>query len=221
MLTDPEGNPATIWNDPNLPGWLTFTANNDGTATLSGTPVNSDVGMHTITLTGSDNDPTSGDATLSFTITVTDVEHEPTINFQISHSVTEPTQIIGTVDGDDLDGDTLTYSLASTGDVSAFTIDQNTGVLSFQVPSDAEAPQDADNNNIYEITIQVSDGNSTTEQTLTIEVLDDNSEHLASAILDANPALNVLSENAAPGTPVGIIAAASDADISDLSLIHI
>ena len=215
VLTDPEGNPATIWNDPNLPGWLTFTANNDGTATLSGTPVNSDVGMHTITLTGSDNDPTSGDATLSFTITVTDVEHEPTINFQISHSVTEPTQIIGTVDGDDLDGDTLTYSLASTGDVSAFTIDQNTGVLSFQVPSDAEAPQDADNNNIYEITIQVSDGNSTTEQTLTIEVLDDNSEHSASAILDANPAPNEIAENALGGTLTGLDASSDDLDISD------
>ena len=36
-----------------------------------------------------------------------------------------------------------------------------------------------------------------------------------SPLTDQDLALNVLSENAAPGTPVGIIAAASDADISD------
>ena len=75
--------------------------------------------------------------------------------------------------------------------------------------------RDADNNNIYEITIQVSDGNSTTEQTLTIEVLDDNSEHSASAILDANPAPNEIAENALGGTLTGLDASSDDLDISD------
>lgn len=58
-----------------LPGWLTFTDNGDGTATLTGTPRNGDVGSYTIELLVTDS--LSNTATQSFTITVHNVNDAP------------------------------------------------------------------------------------------------------------------------------------------------
>lgn len=60
---DPNGDSVTLATGT-LPSWLTLTGN-----TLSGTPLTSDVGAHSITLTA--NDGNGGTATQSFTITVT------------------------------------------------------------------------------------------------------------------------------------------------------
>ena len=50
-----------------LPSWLTLTDNNDGTATLSGTPTNSEVGDHAVVLDVSDGSLNSNQ---TFTIVV-------------------------------------------------------------------------------------------------------------------------------------------------------
>jgi hypothetical protein len=52
---------------PTRPGWLTLTDNGDGTATLIGTPIDTDIGDHTVVLQVSDGTAT---ATQPFTITV-------------------------------------------------------------------------------------------------------------------------------------------------------
>ena len=44
-----------------------------------------------------------------------------------------------------------------------FTIDPTTGVLSFVTAPDFEAPTDAGANNVYDVTVQVSDGNGGTD----------------------------------------------------------
>ncbi len=52
-VTDADGNSIAI-TAPTLPAWLTFTDNGDGTATLSGTPADGDVGVGSVTLSATD-----------------------------------------------------------------------------------------------------------------------------------------------------------------------
>jgi len=59
----------------------------------------------------------------------------------------------------DPDGDALTYQILSTSpDASEFSIDQQTGDVSFITPPDFENPTDTDSDNVYEFTVRVSDG---------------------------------------------------------------
>ncbi len=59
---------------------------------------------------------------------------------------------------DDADGDTLTYEIVGGADASAFTIDPATGELTFTASPDYEAPTDGNGNNVYDVTVKVSDG---------------------------------------------------------------
>jgi glucose/arabinose dehydrogenase len=67
----------------------------------------------------------------------------------------------------DPDGNPLTFSLAGGADQSRFAITA-AGALSFTTPPDFEAPTDADANNVYQVTLSVSDG--TTSATLNLAV---------------------------------------------------
>lgn len=58
----------------------------------------------------------------------------------------------------DADGDTLTYEIVGGADASAFTIDPETGELTFVAAPDYEAPTDGNGNNVYDVTVKVSDG---------------------------------------------------------------
>ena len=75
--------------------------------------------------------------------------------------VTLPENVIGTVYSamaSDPDGDALSYSIRGT-DADAFTIDSATGAIRFVAPPDFENPADTDRNNVYELTLSVSDSN--------------------------------------------------------------
>ena len=67
IFNDPEGELVTI-TVVTLPGWLLFTDNGDGSATLSGTPSPSDVGDHIVVINASDQ--SGGVETLKFTVSV-------------------------------------------------------------------------------------------------------------------------------------------------------
>ena len=54
---------------------------------------------------------------------------------------------------------TLTYSIPYGDDHTLFEINATTGVLSLILPKDYESPEDNNTDNIYELTIEVSDGN--------------------------------------------------------------
>ncbi|MEE9335013.1 MAG: cadherin domain-containing protein [Granulosicoccaceae bacterium] len=157
--TDPEGTSAQITANL-LPSWLSLVDNLDGTATISGTATNADVGSHNVILASSDG--TLKAQPLSFTIDVANVNDLPVINFPTMVDVDENTTTVGTITSTDIDGDALTYSLAITGDSSLFSIDSTTGELSFITPADAENPLDIGADNTYNISVQVNDASPTT-----------------------------------------------------------
>ncbi|MDH5387147.1 MAG: DUF5011 domain-containing protein [Gammaproteobacteria bacterium] len=68
-------------------------------------------------------------------------------------------------------GDVFTYSLTGGTDQSVFTINSNTGVLSFKSAPDFEMPVDSDSNNDYEVIVTADDGvGLTATQAVTITV---------------------------------------------------
>ena len=96
---------------PTLPAWLALTDHGNGTATLSGTPSNADVGDHAVVLRVTDSSGLY--ATQSFTITVANVNDAPAFT---STTVTTATQdapytyAVTTADPDLIHGDTLTLT---------------------------------------------------------------------------------------------------------------
>ncbi len=159
------GSDLTI-TDTVVPGWLSFTDNGDGTATLTGTPTNDEVGDHMITLTVADD--TTGSSTQMFTLTVNNTNDDPTFTSSPVTAATEDAAYsynIGTtdVDADDPSGD---LSIIATQMPSWLTLIDNgngTGVL-LGVPGNG----DVGNN---DVTLEVQDDNGgSTQQMFTIAV---------------------------------------------------
>ena len=62
------------------------------------------------------------------------------------------------VDASDPDGgQVLSYALSGV-DAGRFTLSASTGALAFAAAPDREAPTDANGDNVYEVTVTVSDG---------------------------------------------------------------
>ena len=74
-----------------------------------------------------------------------------------SLSLEEGTVVVTTVQATDVNSDELTYSIAGGDDVLLFTIVD--GALSFINAPDYENPADVGLDNVYEVTVQASDGN--------------------------------------------------------------
>ena len=73
----------------------------------------------------------------------------------------------------DLDaGSTLTYSIVGGADAAKFTVNSSTGALAFASAPDYENPTDAGGNNVYDVTVQVSDGTLTDTQAIAVTVSD-------------------------------------------------
>ena len=77
--------------------------------------------------------------------------------------------VIHTATASDADNDALTYSLAGT-DADDFSIDASSGALNFASAPDFEAPTDGDANNVYELSLRVSDGRAIISQDFTVTV---------------------------------------------------
>uniref|UniRef100_UPI00286DFB88 cadherin-like domain-containing protein n=1 Tax=Sphaerotilus sp. TaxID=2093942 RepID=UPI00286DFB88 len=99
-------------------------------------------------------------------------DNTPAITSGSVFSVTENTTAVTTVTASDADqpGQTLTYSLVGGADVARFAIDAVTGALSFQTAPDHEAPSDAGADNVYDVTVQVSDGSLSATQAVAVTV---------------------------------------------------
>lgn len=86
-------------------------------------------------------------------------------------SVAENGRTVTTVTASDPDaGSNLTYSIVGGVDGTRFVIDPATGVLSFVSNPDFEAPGDQNGDNVYEVVVQVSDGQINDTQTLAVTV---------------------------------------------------
>ena len=86
-------------------------------------------------------------------------------------SVREGVSNVVSLSGTDADGNSLSFSILSGDDQSLFRI-TSSGVLSFASVPDFESPGDADIDNTYLLTVQVTDGSLNDSQSLTVTVTD-------------------------------------------------
>ena len=128
--------------------------------------------------------------------------------------VAENTSAVTTVAASDPENSALTYSLAGGADAARFSIDAASGQLRFVTAPNAEVRNDANADNVYEVTLRVSDGLLTDTQALAVTVGDVN-EFAVGTPADNNAAADQVLENAAIGSTVGITTSASDADASN------
>jgi Ca2+-binding RTX toxin-like protein len=151
-----------------------------------------------------------GDNTKEFAVTaISDIDAAAN---RVSESAANGAVVGITAFASDADGsDTVTYNLNNDAG-GRFAIDPVTGVVTV---ADASL---LDYETATKHTVQVratsSDG-STKLKSFTINLTDDKTEFLVSAIADTNAAADTVSENAAKGTVVGITAFANDGDRSD------
>ena len=95
----------------------------------------------------------------------------PVFTSDTAISVNENTTSTGyTAVATDADGDTVTYSLTGGDDQAAFSIDGDSGVLSFNMAADYENPTDTGADNLYEVEITATDGSNSVVLLLTVTV---------------------------------------------------
>ena len=132
--------------------------------------------VYDITVTASDGDNSTNH---DVTITVTNEnDNDPIFTSDTSVSVAENQRVdnvVYTAMAADADGDDLTYSLSGT-DAARFTIDSNTGAVSFIASPDFEDPDDAGGNNVYDITVTASDETNETPHDVAITVTNVNED---------------------------------------------
>ncbi|MDB5387319.1 MAG: hypothetical protein JWM11_2965 [Planctomycetaceae bacterium] len=115
----------------------------------------------------------------------------------------------------DLPAQILNYTLTGV-DAGQFHIDNSTGEIRFVASPDFEAPADADANNSYNLTVNVSDGNGlSTSQDITITVLPVNDN----APVETSASVVSVNENTPP-TSVILNVTATDADLPPQSLAY-
>jgi hypothetical protein len=134
----------------------------------------------------------------SLTVTVTNVDEVPVLT-ATSVAVVENQTTVLTASATNPDAGVLVWSLSGV-DANFFTI--NNGVISLVNAPDYENPQDANTDNVYQITVNVKDDQSLViSQNITVTILNLNEP----ATLNV-PALTV-DENSLSGVVVGVISA--------------
>ena len=159
--TDPEGEPIT-WK---LSGDDSedFQISDGGELTFKTPPDHEDPvdadenNQYEVTVEAYDGAETGS---LTLTITVTNVNEalELTGEDSINDYAENGTGPVATYTADDPEGGEITWTLAGT-DSDDFSI--TGGELTFNTPPDYEAPADADENNVYLVTVEASDGEHT------------------------------------------------------------
>ncbi|MEO1641166.1 MAG: ExeM/NucH family extracellular endonuclease [Pseudomonadota bacterium] len=128
----------------------------------------------TDTFTYTVGDGKGGVDTATVTITITGLNDAPDLTVDTAVTVDENTlQVPANIAASDVDaGAILTFSITGGDDAAAFTIDADTGALSFITAPDFEAPTDAGADNIYDLQVGVSDGIATTTADIAVTVAD-------------------------------------------------
>ena len=124
--------------------------------------------VYDVTVSASDGAITTSKAVA---ITVTNANEAPTITSGAAAGFAEngagTVYAVAATDPDA--GTTLTYSLTG-ADASLFNINATTGAVTFKSSPNYEAPTDAGANNVYDVTVNASDGTNTTTKAVAITV---------------------------------------------------
>ena len=180
--------------------------------------------VYNVTVTVTDSGTSTSSTTQDLTIIVTAVnDNTPVITSPATASVAENTPIstvVLNVDASDTDipPQTLTYSLSGP-DAALFAINSTTGEITFLASPDYEAPGDVGGDNVYNVTVAVTDNGvptnaATQDLTITVTPVNDNGP----VFVDASPTFSI-PENSAVGTVVGGVTA-TDADSPAQSLTY-
>ncbi|WP_422003463.1 beta strand repeat-containing protein [Roseovarius mucosus] len=172
---------------------------------------------HVLTVTVSDGN--GGTDTQEITVNVTDVDDNlttaPVDADGVAGGSVDENAKLGTVgitaastDADITSG-AITYAIVGGTGATDFVIDAETGVVS--VASGANIDRETGSSLTIDVQATPANGAASVTSTFTITINDVN-EFDVSTPVDSNAAANEVSENAGPGTLVGIVASASDAD---------
>jgi len=113
-------------------------------------------------------------------ISITNVNEAPVITSNgggatASVSVAENSTAVTTVIATDVDaGATQTYFIFGGADSAKFTINASSGALAFASAPNFESPTDVGGDNVYDVTVQVSDGSLTDSQAIAVTVTNAN-----------------------------------------------
>src|SRR5262249_3978681 len=122
------------------------------------------------------SDGAGGVATEQVVLTVVQTNSPPQITSDgggdtATVNVPENTAAVTTVQATDPDaGQSVSYSISGGADAAKFSINQQTGVLSFLTAPDFEQPTDVGGDNNYDLIVQASDGSLSDAQTITVKV---------------------------------------------------
>ncbi|MBO9671108.1 MAG: PQQ-dependent sugar dehydrogenase [Sphingobium sp.] len=103
------------------------------------------------------------------TPTPTPSNSPPVFTSPATASVAENQTLVYQATASDPNGDAVAYSIAGGPDAAQFTLDGN-GKLSFTAAPNFDAPQDSNGDNVYEVTLRASDGNTNTTLNLQVTV---------------------------------------------------
>ncbi len=161
--------------------------------------------------------------TQAISVTVTDVNDAPVITSDGGAATAvinaaESQMAVTTVTYSDADvpADSISYSLVGGADAALFSIDAS-GVLTFNTAPDFETPTDANLDGVYEVTVQVDDGNLGLDtQAISVTVTDANDAPVITSDGGAATAAINAAENQTAVTTVTY----SDADVPADSISH-
>ncbi len=131
-------------------------------------------------------------ASATVTLVVTGVADAPVITsngggVSVAIGIAENTTAVTTVASTDRDGGAPAYSIVAGGDGAHFSIDAATGELRFIAAPDFETPADANGDNVYDLIVQVADGNGGFDtQTLAVTVGDVSGALVVTTTADTN-----------------------------------
>ena len=153
----------------------------------AGTTLDFDAGRTTYTVTVTATDPTDESDTITVTIMVTDVDEDPELaepietaghtakDHEENTAITTPVSTYSATDQEDNNSE-LMWSLSGT-DAGRFDTSDTTGArveLRFKAAPDFEEPADSGRNNVYDVTVVVTDsGGNTDSRDVTVTVTDE------------------------------------------------
>jgi hypothetical protein len=125
------------------------------------------------------SDGKGGTTTRAVAVTVTNVSEAPVLTSSSSFSTTEANGAAGDVTATDPEGDTLSFTIVGGVDQAHFNGEAFNnapgGFLSFLSQRDFEFPADENGDNVYDVTVRVSDGNGgVTDQEVAVTVTNSN-----------------------------------------------